>query len=405
MWRKFAVTFPCSRGEKEGGGIPLAYLDNGATTLKPQAVISAISDYYGRYSSNVHRGLYPIAQEATDRYEKSREIVAQWIHAPGPDQIVFTSGTTASMNLLAYCYGSLLQEGDEIIVSVQDHHSNIVPWQLLQQRKRVALKVLPINDRGELELEQLSDLLSKKTKIVSLPHISNTLGTINPIAEIVAMVKKSSDAIVAVDGAQALARSKVDVQQLDVDFYCFSAHKVFGPTGTGVLYGKQQWLEKMPPFMGGGDMVDEVDFAGTTFAPPPQKFEAGTPNIAGAIGLGAALSYLKTVGIESIAAYEKELTLYALKQLKGINGLTLLGEAALRTAIFAFVLEGAHPQDLATILGQKGIAVRTGHHCTWPLLKRYRVESSTRASLAMYNTKDEIDRLVQAIGEAVEILS
>ena len=383
----------------------LAYLDNGATTLKPRAVIQAISDYYENYASNVHRGLYPIAQKATDRYEKSRETIARWINAPHSREIIFTSGTTASINLLAHSYGSLLKAGDEVIVSVQDHHSNIVPWQLLQERARITLKVLPIDDRGELELDELSKLLSKKTKLVSLPHVSNTLGTINPIEEIVAIVKKSSDAAVAVDGAQALGHFKVDVQKLGVDFYCFSAHKVFGPTGMGVLYGKFPWIDKMPPFMGGGDMVDDVDFSGTTFAPPPQKFEAGTPHIAGAIGLGAALSYLETVGMESLAAYEEELTRYALSKLKGIDGLTLLGEATARTAIFTFTLEGVHPQDLATILGQKNIAVRTGHHCTWPLLKHYGVESSTRASLAMYNTKDEVNRLISAIAEAREILS
>ena len=387
-------------------GTPLIYFDNAATALKPVSVIAAITDYYGCSCANVHRGLHQLSQQATAQYEKARTVVQKWINAPSSEEIVFTSGTTAALNLLAHSYGSLLQAGDEVVLSIQDHHSNIVPWQLLQERRQIAIKVLPINDQGELQWQQLPQLLSEKTKIVSLPHVSNTLGVINPIAQITALVKKHSDAVVVVDGAQAAAHLPIDVQQLGVDFYCLSSHKLFGPTGFGVLFGKRQWLESMPPFMGGGDMVDEVDFAGTTFAGVPQKFEAGTPHIAGAIGFAAALEYLQTLeGMEGIAAHEAELNTYGMEKLGAIAGLKILGGAGPRVPLFTFVLEGVHAHDLAMVLDQKGIAVRTGHHCTWPLLKRFAVDSTTRASLAMYNTIDEIDQLAQAIHKAKEILS
>ena len=387
-------------------GNPLVYLDNAATALKPAPVIAAIADYYSSYCSNVHRGLHQMSQRATTQYEGARTVVQKWINAPEAESIVFTSGTTAAINLLAHSYGWMLKAGDEIVVSIQEHHSNIVPWQLLQKRKQIALKVLPIDDQGRLQWQQLPKLLSEKTKIVSLSHVSNTLGVINPIAEITALVKKHCDAVVVVDGAQAAAHLAIDVQQLGVDFYCFSSHKLFGPTGLGILFGKKSLLDSMPPFMGGGDMVDEVDFAGTTFAGIPQKFEAGTPHIAGAIGLAAAIEYLQGLGgMEGITRYEEQLNTYAMEKLQEINGPRLLGGANPRVPLFTFVLEGVHAQDLAMVLDQQGIAVRTGHHCTWPLLKRFGVDSTTRASLAMYNTTDEIDQLAHALNKAKELLS
>ena len=345
-----------------------------------------------------------MAQKATNEYERTRTIIRNWINAPAEEQIIFTSGTTAALNLLAHSYGSLLAPGDEILLSTQEHHSNIVPWQLLKERKQVVIKVIPIDDSGQIQLKEIPKLLSPKTKVVSLPHVSNTLGIINPVEEIVSLVKKHSNAIVVVDGAQAMAHLKVNVQELGVDFYCFSAHKVLGPTGLGVLFGKKQWLELMPPFMGGGDMIDQVDFAQTTFALPPQKFEAGTPHIAGVIGLGAAFEYLQSIGLDNISTYERKLREYGLECLGDIAGLSLLGESSERLPLFTFTLEGIHPLDLATILDRKAIAVRTGHHCTWPLLKRFGTDATTRASLAFYNTTDEIDRLTDAIRQAKEIL-
>ena len=391
--------------EKSMGEGPIIYLDNGATTLKPRPVINALMEYYSSYSANIHRGIHQLSQRATDRFEQTRTLIQQWINAPSLEEIILTSGTTGSLNLLAHSYGSLLRAEDEIVLSVQEHHSNIVPWQLLKKkRKGLTLKVIPVNDQGELELEELQELLSSKTKIVTIPHVSNTLGTINPVKEIVSLVHKHCDAVIIVDGAQAMAHLKVDVQDLGVDFYCFSAHKLFGPTGLGVLFGKKRWLDQMPPFMGGGDMIEHVSFRETTFAPLPQKFEAGTPHIAGSIGLGAALEYLQSLGMGDISSHEQELTAYGQQRLQDISGLKLIGKSAQRVAIFTFILEGIHAQDLATILDRKGIAVRTGHHCTWPLLKRFGVDSTTRASLAMYNTKSEIDQLIQAIEQAKEIL-
>ncbi|MCY4643861.1 MAG: SufS family cysteine desulfurase [Bacteriovoracales bacterium] len=386
-------------------GSPLVYLDNGATTLKPKAVIEALSDYYCSYSANVHRALHGPAKKATSEYEKTRSLVQSRINASSSDEIILTSGTTAGLNLLAHSYGSLLGPEDEILLTVSDHHSNIVPWQLLRERKGVVLKVIPVSDRGELEMPALTSLLSKKTKLVVLPHVSNTLGTINPVGEIVSLVKKNSKALVIVDGAQGIPHLRVDVRDLGVDFYVFSSHKVFGPTGLGVLYGKKELLERMPPFLGGGDMVDQVDFAETTYAPIPYKFEAGTPHIAGSIGLGAAIRYLESLDFEGVMAHEEELTICGLELLKGISGLHLLGEASQRVPLFTFVIEGAHAQDLGMILGQKGLAVRTGHHCTWPLLKRFGADSTTRASLAMYNTVEEIEQLAKGIREALKILA
>lgn len=384
----------------------LVYLDNGATTLKPRPVIKAITDYYSHYCANVHRGLHRPSQQATQQYEGAREITREWIGADKPEEVIFTSGTTGSLNLLAHSYGSLLSQGDEVLISTQEHHSNIIPWQLLQKRKCLTLKVLPLGSQGEIELEKLTEFLSPRTKIISLPHVSNTLGTINPIASLSSTLRRHCpDAVLIVDGAQAIGHLPINVQELGVDFYCFSSHKVFGPTGIGVLYGKEKWLHLMPPFLGGGDMVDRVTFDHTTFAPLPQKFEAGTPHIAGAIGLGAALSYLKSLGIDHIQQYEKKLLAYGTEKLSIIPELTILGGAEERIPLFTFTLKGIQPHDLAMILNQEGVAVRTGHHCTMPLLKHFQLESTTRASLAFYNTKEDIDRLVSALQKAKDMLS
>ena len=396
--------FPPLQGDSSGSP-PLVYLDNGATTLKPRSVIAAVGEYYSTYPANVHRGIHRLSQRATIRYEATRSLVGEWINASSPDEIVFTSGTTHSLNLVAHSYGELLDPGDEIILSIQEHHSNIVPWQLLEQRKGVVLKVVSVNDRGELELGHLLELLSKKTKVLAIPHVSNTLGTINPVKEITALVKEHSNAVVVIDGAQAMAHFKVDVADLGVDFYGFSAHKLFGPTGFGILFGKQQLLNRMPPFMGGGDMIETVTFEGTTFAPAPHRFEAGTPHIAGSIGLGAAIEYLQGVGMDNVVAHERELTSYGREQLLGVSGLRLLGDARERVGVFTFVMDGLHAQDVAMILDQRGIAVRTGHHCTWPLLQRFGVDSTVRASLGLYNTLEEIDQLVAALIVAKEVLS
>ena len=389
---------------KKIDGLPLCYLDSGATTLKPTPVIQAVSDYYGSYCSNVHRGAHSLSQQSTDEYEKARSIIQKWIKAPELDEVIFTSGTTGSFNLLSYSYGELLSPGDEVVVSVIEHHSNLVPWQLLEKRKKVVLKVIPVSDDGELDLDVLSQLLSSKTKMVSVSHVSNTLGTVNPVREIISLVRKKSQAVIAIDGAQAVAHFPLSMEDLDADFYCFSGHKVFGPTGIGVLFGRKKWLDLMPPFMGGGSMIETMDFSGTTFAPIPQKFEAGTPHIAGAIGLGRALEYLQSYEHAGIMAHEKELAVYGVEKLKEIPGLQLLGQAKDRVPIFTFVIDGVHPQDLAMILDKKGIAVRTGRHCTWPLLKRFGQTSSARASLAVYNTTKEIDQLVKGMKEALEIL-
>ena len=383
----------------------IVYFDNGATALKPLPVIQAVGDYYTLYPANVHRGLHKISRQASEKYENARITVQKWIHASDSDEVIFTSGTTGSINLVAYSYGSLLKPGDEIVISTQEHHSNIIPWQLLQNRSGIKLKILPIDNEGGLNLDLLPKLLCAQTKIIALPHVSNTLGLINPLEKMIPIIRKHCDGVILIDGAQAVPHKRIDVQKLDVDFYCFSSHKIFGPTGLGILFGKKKLLERMPPFMGGGDMIDEVSFEKSTFAPLPHKFEAGTPSIAGAIGLGAAIEYLQSLDFQALEAHEENLTAYGLKKLKAISGLKILAsENSPRIPLFTFTLEGTHPQDLAMILDQENIAVRTGHHCTWPLLKKLSIESTTRASLAFYNSTEEIDQLAHAIIKAQEIL-
>lgn len=392
--------FPCLNQEINGHA--LCYLDNAATTLKPQHVIDKITHYYTSLSSNVHRGIHKLSQDSTIAYEKTRMLVKDFINARAEEEIIFTSGTTASINTVAYSYGDFIREGDEIIVSEMEHHSDIVPWQMLCERKGASIKVLPMNDKGELNLEKLKEIVNEKTKLVAVVYISNSLGTINPVKEIIEIIRNQSNAKILIDGAQVVAHKKIDVQKLDCDFFTFSAHKLFGPTGFGILYGKKEILDAMPPFFGGGDMIDKVSFEGTTYNSLPNKFEAGTPHIAGSIGLGAAIEYINELGIENIATHENELTEYGLARLNEIEGLRILGQAKDRTTVFSFVIDGIHGQDLGMVLDQSAIAVRIGHHCTQPVMEHFKVDSTVRASLSFYNTKQDIDRLVEAIKKAQE---
>ncbi len=400
---KIRSEFPCLHTKVHGKH--LTYLDNGATTLKPISVIEAITHYYTSLSSNVHRGVHTLSQESTIAYERTRKLVQNFINAKSDKEIIYTSGTTAGINLVSYSLGESFKPGDEIIVTGMEHHSDIVPWQLLCERKKCILKVVPVNDLGELNLEEFKNLLNEKTKLVASVHISNTLGTINPIKKMVQMTRESSSAVFLVDAAQSVSHFKIDVQELDVDFLVFSAHKLFGPTGFGILYGKEALLESMPPFLGGGDMIERVSFSGTTYNGLPNKFEAGTPHIAGSIGLGAAIDYIESIGLDLIADYEHELFLYADKKLKEIPQVRIIGDAKNKIPIFSFIIEGIHSQDLGMILDQSAIAVRTGHHCTMPLLESFRVDSTTRASFSFYNTKKETDTLVEGIQSALRVFS
>ena len=378
---------------RTANGKPLVYLDNAATSQKPQAVIDAIAHYYSHYNSNVHRGVHSLSQEATEAYEGAREKIRAHINAEDTRQIIFTGGTTDGNNLITQTYGrSQLKKGDEVLITHMEHHSNIVPWQMVCEQTGATLKVVPINDAGELELEAFENLLNERTKIVALNHISNALGTINPIAWI-AKKAHGVGAVVCIDGAQAMPHLKVDVQALDVDFYSFSSHKMFGPTGVGVLYGKAHLLEAMPPYRGGGDMIKKVSFEKTVYNDLPYRFEAGTPNIAGVIGLGAAVDYLNGIGMDAIAAYENQLIAYGQDRLSQIKGLRFIGTAKEKAGVFGFVLDGAHPQDVGTILDHEGIAVRTGHHCAQPIMDRFGITATVRASLAFYNNTQDLDAL------------
>lgn len=389
--------------KREVHGRPLAYLDNAATTQKPLAVIEAVDRYYHRFNANVHRGVHTLSQEATDLFEEARRTVASFLNAPSPETIVFVRGCTEAINLVASSFGrSQIGEGDEIILSAMEHHSNIVPWQLLAESTGAVIRVIPMNEDGELILEEFTALLNERTKLVSIVHVSNALGTINPVAEVIRQAH-AAGVPVLLDGAQATAHGRVDVQALDVDFYTLSGHKVFAPTGIGALYGKSELLESMPPYHGGGEMIRTVTFEGSTYAPPPARFEAGTPNIAGAIGLAAALDYVEKTGREKIQAWENELLRYGTERLSNVEGLRLIGTAKEKTSILSFVLDFAHPHDVGTILDGEGVAVRTGHHCTQPVMSFYGVPATTRASLAFYNTTDEIDRLVDGIERVREI--
>lgn len=376
---------------------PLVYLDNGATTQKPRVVVDSLVNEYYSVNANVHRGVHFLSQQATELHEASRETVRRFINACSISEIIFTRGTTESMNLLAYSFGeAFLKDGDEVIVSVMEHHSNIVPWQLLQSRKNIVLKVIPMNDKGELLMDEYKALFTEKTKLVSVAHVSNVLGTINPVKEII-KIAHGHGVPVAIDGAQSTPHIPVDVQDLDADFFAFSGHKIYGPTGVGVLYGKEDLLEKMPPYQGGGEMIQNVSFEKTTFNDLPFKFEAGTPDYVATTGLAKALDYCSALGMENIAAHEQELTRYAMERMHQIEGMRIFGEAKEKDAVISFLVGDIHHLDLGTLLDRLGIAVRTGHHCAEPLMRRLGIEGTVRASFALYNTKEEIDALVAGI--------
>lgn len=385
-------------------GKPLVYFDNGATSQKPKVVIDAISKYYNEINANIHRGVHTLSQLATDAYEVSRNTIQSHINAKHNHEIVFTSGTTFGINLVANGFASLLKSGDEVMVSHLEHHSNIVPWQFLCEKTGAKLVVIPMNEKGELVITEFDNLLSEKTKIVAVNHISNALGTINPIEYI---IKKAHEkgAAVLIDGAQATPHLKPDVQALDCDFYVFSGHKICGPTGVGVLYGKEEWLYKLPPYQGGGEMIAEVTFEKTTYADLPHKFEAGTPNIEGGIVLGIALDYMNSIGFDNIAAYEHELLEYGTKRLQEIEGLTIYGTSENKASVISFNIKGIHPYDIGTIIDKLGIAVRTGHHCAQPIMNYFNIPGTIRASFAFYNTKEEIDIFVEAVKKAQMMLS
>ncbi|GBD07102.1 Cysteine desulfurase [bacterium HR21] len=383
-------------------GKPLAYLDNAATTQKPRSVIETVARFYTEINSNVHRGVYYLSERATELYEEARRTVQRFLNAPSAAEIVFVRGTTEAINLVAHCLGrTRLREGSEILLSQMEHHSNIVPWQLVAEQTGAHLRVIPMNEHGELDLEQYEHLLTERTAIVAVVHVSNSLGTINPVAELVRQAHARGIPVL-VDGAQAVAHLRVDVQELDCDFYAFSGHKVYGPTGIGVLYAKRRWLEEFPPYQGGGDMIRQVTFERTLYNEVPYKFEAGTPNIAGAIGLKAALDYVSALGIDTIATHEHALLRYATERLQAIPGLRIIGTARQKAAIISFVLSDIHPHDIGTFLDREGIAIRVGHHCTQPVMDFFGVPATSRASFALYNTPEEVDRLAAALQKVVE---
>ncbi len=385
-------------------GKPLVYFDNGATSQKPKVVIDAITKYYEEINANIHRGVHTLSQLATDAYEVSRRKIQSHINAKFPHEVIFTSGTTHAINAVANGFASILKSGDEVLVSALEHHSNIVPWQMLCERTGAILKVIPMNENGELIMSEYDKLISDKTKIVAVNHISNALGTINPIEYMIEKAHQFGAAIL-IDGAQAVPHLKPDVQALNCDFYVFSGHKICGPTGVGILYGKEVWLNKLPPYQGGGEMIATVSFEKTTYADLPHKFEAGTPNIEGGIVLGTAIDYLNEIGFDDIAAHEHELLVYATEKLLQIEGLKIFGTAANKTSVISFNMEGIHPYDIGTIIDKLGIAVRTGHHCAQPIMDFFKIPGTIRASFAFYNTKEEIDIFVEALQKAKMMLS
>ncbi len=385
-------------------GKPLVYFDNAATSQKPQQVIDCLVDYYSNHNANIHRGVHTLSQEATDLFENSRIKLQKHFNANKPYEIIFTSGTTHGINLVSNGFADLLGIHDEIIVSALEHHSNIVPWQMLCERTGAQLKVIPMNVQGELEMNVFRSMLSDRTKLVFVNHVSNALGTINPIKEIIELSHEAGAAVL-IDGAQATPHLRPDVQALDCDFYVCSGHKLCGPTGIGILYGKEAWLNKLPPYQGGGEMISEVTFEKTTYADLPHKFEAGTPNIAGGIGFGAAIDYLNSIGLENIAAYENELLEYGTKKLKEIEGLKIYGPEQHKASVISFNIENIHPYDMGSIIDKLGIAVRTGHHCAQPIMDFYKIPGTIRASFAFYNTKEEIDIFVEAVKKAKIMLS
>ncbi len=385
-------------------GQDLVYFDNAATSQTPKQVVACIVEYYNQYNANIHRGVHALSQEATDLFEAARETLRRHFNASKHEEIIFTAGTTHGINLVANGFSSLLKAGDEVIVSTIEHHSNIVPWQFLCERTGAKLKVIPMTPEGALDLEAYKNLFTEKTKLVFVNQVSNALGTINPIKEIIAFAHQH-DAAVLIDGAQGAPHLKTDVQELDVDFYVASGHKMCGPTGIGVLYGKKEWLDKLPPYQGGGEMIDQVTFEKTTYAPLPHKFEAGTPNICGAIAFAKAIDYLNAIGLDKIAAYEEELLHYATAELLKIDGVKIYGTTAHKTAVISFNIEGLHPYDIGSIIDKLGIAVRTGHHCAQPIMDYYQIPGTARASLAFYNTKAEIDKFIEAVKRAKTMLS
>jgi len=400
--QKIRADFPIL--SEKVNGRPLVYFDNGATSQKPQVVIDAISKYYQEYNANIHRGVHTLSQLATDAYEVSRCKIQKHLNAKFPHEVIFTSGTTHAINTVASGISTMIKAGDEVLVSALEHHSNIVPWQMLCERTGAILKVIPMNEKGELVLSEYDKLLSHKTKIVAVNHISNALGTINPIEYLIEKAHQYGAAVL-IDGAQATPHLKPDVQELDCDFYVFSGHKICGPTGVGILYGKEAWLNKLQPFQGGGEMIATVTFEKTTYAELPHKLEAGTPNIEGGIVIGTAIDYLNEIGFDNIAAYEQELLDYATKKLLEIEGLKIFGTAENKTSVISFNIAEIHPYDIGTIIDKLGIAVRTGHHCAQPIMDYYSIPGTIRASFAFYNTKEEIDIFVDALKKAVSMLA
>lgn len=385
-------------------GKPLVYFDNAATTQKPKQVINALIDYYQGYNANIHRGIHTLAERATSAFEETRAAIARFINAPSSDEVIFTYGTTDSINLVAQTFGrSSIGKGGEIIISTMEHHSNIVPWQMLCETNGCTLKIIPVTDEGELDMAGFEKLLSDRTRLVSIPHASNALGTVNPIKQIIRKAH-AAGAKVLIDGAQGAAHLELDVKDLDVDFYAFSLHKMYGPTGMGILFGKRELLEAIPPYRGGGEMIREVTFEKTIYNDIPYKFEAGTPNIADVVAAKAAVEFIESIGKEALAAYENSLLNYATEVLSSIEGLQIVGQAKEKVSVVSFIMEGIHHQDLAVILDQQGIAVRTGHHCTQPLMQRFNISGTTRASFAVYNTIEEIDILKTGVERAVKML-
>jgi len=386
-------------------GKPLVYLDNSATTQKPQVVLDTLERYYKQYNSNVHRGVHHLSQVASEEYEAARHIIAGFINAREHEEVIFTKGTTDSINLIANVFGrGVIKAGDEVIVSAMEHHSNIVPWQIMCEDRGAVLKVIPMDENGELIMREYTSLLSDKTKIVSVAYVSNALGTVNPVRDIIAQAH-ARNIPVMLDVAQAIQHMPLDVQELDVDFIAFSGHKIYGPTGIGILYGKREWLDKLPPYQGGGDMIKTVTFAKTTYNELPFKYEAGTPDISGAIALGAAVKYVQEIGLENIHAYEEQLVQYAVEQLSAIEGLRFIGNPTHRSGAVSFLVGGIHPYDLGELLDKQGVAIRTGHHCAEPVMDFFCIPGTVRASFAMYTTKEDIDRLVVAIKKAASMLS
>ncbi|WP_035335543.1 cysteine desulfurase [Dokdonia sp. PRO95] len=400
--KKIRNDFPILKREVNGN--PLIYFDNAATSQTPQVVIDAIVDYYSNYNANIHRGVHSLSQEATDAYEEARIKIQKHFNAAKPYEIILTAGTTHAINLVAHGFASILKEGEEVLVSALEHHSNIVPWQMLCEKTGAILKVIPQTESGELDMDAFAKALSPNLKLVFVNHVSNALGTINPIEHIIEEAHKVGAAVL-IDGAQATPHIKPDVQALDADFYVCSAHKICGPTGVGILYGKEEWLTKLPPYQGGGEMIDQVSFEKTTYAGLPHKFEAGTPNICGGIATAAGLDYMNTIGFDNIASYEDELLQYGTKKLLEIEGLKIYGTSAHKTAVISFNVGNIHPYDIGTILDKLGIAVRTGHHCAQPIMEYYKIPGTVRASFSFYNTKEEIDTFVTGLKRAVTMLS